>query len=125
MVMMGKKNKTFNKLFYKEVILSSLAVISIALLTYETFMNPQPSTVRTIFYFDLIVAIIFLTDFSYMLFMAKNKSKYLRENWFLLLASIPLVDSWAEVLRGLRILALVRLIRAGEHLVYATRKTKN
>ena len=42
----------------------------------------------------------------------------MKENWYLLLASIPIVDSWAELLRGLRLLELVRLVRAGEHLNY-------
>ena len=117
--------KVYNVRFYKEVVLSVLAVISIALLLYEVLMNPPAWQVTKIMRFDFMVAIIFLSDFIIELTLSKNKTAYFRKNWFLLLASIPLVDSWAEVLRGLRLLALIRLIRAGEHLQYINHARKS
>lgn len=122
---MRKKSKNqiqyrFSILFYKEVVFSFLAVLSLVLLAYEFFYSPSEEIVRKISRLDFVIALLFLTDFTMQLYRAKNKKLFMKHNWYLLLASIPLVDSWAEVLRGLRILSLIRLIRASEHIKYAT-----
>jgi|GEM_PF-2250463 len=121
-----KKRQTYTMtpLFYKEVLFSVLAVISILLLGYEFFYSPSASMVRAISQIDFFIALLFLTDFCWQLFISKNKQKFIKHNWYLLLASVPLIDSWAEALRGLRILSLVRLIRASEHITYATKDIK-
>ena len=121
---MAKRTK-YSVRFYKEIALSILAVMSVALLGYEFLQNPPAWQVAKIMRFDFFVAIIFLCDFIVEFSLATNKTAYFRKNWFLLLASIPLVDSWAEILRGLRLLALVRLIRAGEHLQYVREARKS
>ena len=118
---MSRKKQTYTWRFYKEVVLSSLAIASIGLLAYEVFVSPSQAIVDQIYRFDFVVAMLFLADFMAELYLAKNKKRYIKQNWFLLLASIPLVDSWTEILRGLRLLVLVRLIRAGEHIAYATK----
>jgi hypothetical protein len=123
---MPKKQHTkeYSKVFYKEVIFSILAVLSLLLLAYEFFFHPSSEVIKIISRFDFVVALLFLTDFCVQLYKAKHKGTFMRHNWYLLLASIPLVDGWAEVLRGLRILSLVRLVRASEHLHYATEAAK-
>lgn len=120
---MKKKKFTrrkFSFLFYKEVVFSILAVLSLVLLAYEFFYSPSKDIVHKISRFDFLVALLFLTDFLLQFFKAKNKRTFMRHNWYLLLASIPLVDSWTEALRALRILSLIRLVRASEHIKYAT-----
>jgi len=112
--------RKFSLLFYKEVVFSILAVLSLALLAYEFFYSPPEDVVRKISRFDFLVALLFLTDFLIQFFRAKNKRTFMRHNWYLLLASIPLVDSWTEAFRALRILSLIRLVRASEHIKYAT-----
>lgn len=107
------------KLLIKEIIFSILAILSVGLLFWEIFDSPTKEQQRTIFIFDIFVAIVFLSDFLYQIIHAKNKKHFLIHNWFLVLASIPIVEGWAEVLRGLRLLSLVRLLRAGEHVKYA------
>ena len=120
-----KKNKArFSRLFFKELAFSILAILSILLLAFEYITNPSTEVVKMITRFDFLVAVIFLTDFCIQLINANNKKIFLKQNWFLLLASIPLVDSWTEALRVLRIFGLVRLVRAGEHLHYATTQLK-
>lgn len=108
--------------------MATLAVLSVIFVFYEFFASPDAATKLIIGRFDIFVALIFLTDFCIALLNAPSKSQYMRNNWYLLLASIPIVDSWAELLRGLRLLELVRLVRAGEHINYAVnasnRKTK-
>ena len=62
-----------------------------------------------------MVAYIFLGDFFIAWSLSKHKQQYFKRNWYLLLASIPLTYAWAELLRGVRLLELVRLIRAAQH----------
>lgn len=123
--MTKKPNKKLTVRFYLELAMAILAVLSVVLLAYEYIFSPNQATTKKIAQFDLIVALIFLTDFLVRLTYADNKVVFLKTNWFLLLASIPIVDSWAEILRGLRVLALVRLIRAGEHLEYVARSKRH
>lgn len=113
--------KRYNYLFYKEIFLASLAVLSVYFVFYEYIAQPSEQTISAIGTFEIIVACIFLFDFFYYLVKSKNKKIYFKNNWYMLLASIPILDSWAELLRGLRMLELVRLIQAEEHLKHALR----
>ncbi|MDQ5885958.1 MAG: voltage-gated potassium channel [Patescibacteria group bacterium] len=112
------------KLFIlKEVVLGLLAVSSIILVLYEFLYEPDEQTLVTLNHIDIVIACIFLTDFCASLLLTSDRKKYLRHNWYFLFAAIPITDSIAELLRGIRVLRLVRLIRAGEHLDYSvTRK---
>jgi hypothetical protein len=113
-----RHHKKFNASFYKELFMAFLAILSVVFVFYEFFASPDSATKLIIGRFDIFVVLIFLTDFCIALVSAPNKGQYMRSNWYLLLASIPIVDSWAELLRGLRLIELVRLVRAGEHLHY-------
>ena len=120
----NKKSKGFSFLFYKELFLAGLALLSVYFVFYEFIGNPSENTLHSIQLFELAVASIFLFDFFYYFAKAKSKKTYMQQNWYMLLASIPILDSWAELLRGLRMLEFVRLIRAGEHLQYALKSAK-
>ncbi|QQR52656.1 ion transporter [bacterium] len=100
---------------YKELVFALLAVISVGTVAYDYAVHPTAYTSRLIFEFDIVVAYIFLGDFFITWLLTKQKRGYLRRNWYLLLASIPMTYAWAELLRGLRLLELVRLIRAAQH----------
>lgn len=112
------------KLFLiKEVFLGLLAMISIILVLYEIFYEPDAQTLQRLNHIDIVIACVFLIDFCASLILTNDRKKYLRHNWYFLFAAIPITDSIAELLRGIRILRLIRLIRAGEHLDYSvTRK---
>lgn len=110
--------------FYKEIVMSMLALLSVFFVIYEYLASPDYVTKLTILRFDLVVAIIFLIDFCSALISAKDKVRYIVESWYLLLAAIPIIDGWAELLRGLRVLELVRLVRVGSHLTYVYETVK-
>lgn len=102
-----------------------LAVASVSLLFYEWTLKPSHTVRDAILWFDVAVAVIFLADYCWMLAHAPKKWRFVMHNWYLLLASVPIVDSWAEILRGLRLLELLRLIRAGEHVAYVMQVRRN
>ena len=110
--------KRYNYRFFKEIVLAVMALLSVILVIFEYLLKLDEPIRASILRFDILVAIIFLIDFTWYFMKSKRKLKYIKSNWFLLLASIPIVDSWAELLRGLRLFELVRLVRAGEHLNY-------
>ena len=111
----AKYKKTY---WIKEVIFLLLALISVGLFAYEEIANPNHAVLVIIDKIDLSVAVIFFLDYIHLLYKSNNKKLFLIHNWYLLLASIPLVNSWTEVLRGLRILRFIRIIRIGEHIEY-------
>ena len=119
------KNHHKQKLFLlKEFSLGFLAVASIGLVLYEFIGNPSEARIVTIQHIDFWIAIAFLVDFTISLITTRDKQKYVRHNWYFLLAAIPLTDAIAESLRGIRALRLIRLIRAGEHLGFEQSETK-
>lgn len=106
-------------LLVKEALLVVLAFFSVGLGLYEMLGTPSDSQVKFIDSADIIIALIFLVDFLIMLNLAKNRSLFWKHNWYLLLACIPIYSSWAAILRGVRILAVFRVLRAAEHLNYS------
>jgi hypothetical protein len=115
-----KKPSHIHRLFVcKEFLLGALAFLSIGLVLFEFFADPSTQTLRTLNHIDIVIACIFLADFCLSLALTGDRQKYLRHNWYFIFAAIPLSDSIAEALRGIRALRLIRLIRAGEHLDYS------
>jgi hypothetical protein len=122
---MARKKKHLQYLFlFKEFSLGFLAITSIGLILYEFLGNPSAERIITIQHVDFWIAIAFLVDFTLSLIATRDKQKYIRHNWYFLLAAIPLTDALAESLRSLRVLRLIRLIRAGEHLGFEQSETK-
>lgn len=116
--MKHKYRKTLSVRLYKELFMSGLALLSVFLLVWEFIGSPTESQRSAILHFDVAVALIFALDFCVSLAKAPSKARYLMNNWHLLIAAIPIIDSWAEMLKVLRLFELVRLVRAGEHLDY-------
>ncbi len=110
--------------YYKEVIMGILAVMSLASVGYEHFLHPALRVVDDIANLDIIIALIFLSDYFWLLYKAENKVKFIFGEWYLLLASIPIVDSWAEGLKALRLFKLFRLVRAEEHINFSWKQYK-
>jgi len=96
-----------------------LAIISVTSLVYELIFSLSERTVEIIFAMDLVIALVFFSEYLWMLYHAKHKGKFVVKNWYLLLASIPIVDSWAEVFRSLRLFRVFRVFRAGEHIEFS------
>lgn len=108
--------KHTQRFIYKEIILTILAVVSVLLVAFELVRDPTAAQHRFIIHLDFIVACIFLADFFQELIVARDRAQYLRHNWYLLLAAVPLTDTVTEALRGFRLLRFLRLVRAGEHI---------
>ncbi len=115
---MVKVLKAYKIYWHKEVILLILALASVGLLIYEEIVHPNGNRLIWIDRFDFVVACIFLVDFIWLYCKSTNKKQFIKHNWYLLLASIPLVNTWTEALRGLRLLRFIRLLRVGEHIEY-------
>ena len=119
-----KKTKP-NKLFVaKEVILGSLGVLSVGLVLLELLGHLSEQQVDDLAHVDFAVACVFLLDFIVSLVNVKNRGKYLQHNWYFLLAAIPLTDVVTGLLRGLRVLSVLRLVRAGGHLGFGVKESR-
>jgi voltage-gated potassium channel len=103
------KLAAFHKSIWSEILLSLLAIISIALLIYE--LSAEIYNVEWLYQLDFVIASIFLADFFIGLYISKNKKKYMKQNWYLLLASIPIPADLFQTLRALRLLRLLRIVR--------------
>lgn len=121
---MGARTRRPKWFVYKEVLLTLLAIVSVGLVVFELVKEPTIGQHRFIIRLDFVVACIFLADFCQELIVARDRAKYLRHNWYLLLAAIPLTDTATEALRGLRLLRFLRLVRAGEHIDLGVKSNK-
>lgn len=119
------KNKHSLLFIVKEVALTSLAIFSVVMLIFEIVRPLTEEQHKLLVHIDFAIACIFLLDFSIELLVTKNRKAYLRRNWFLLPASIPLTYNITEALRGLRALRLIRIVRAGEHLDFELINIRN
>lgn len=99
----------------KESFFALLALLSVCTVAYDYVAHPSAYTSHLILEFDLVVAYLFLADFGLSWYFSRHRHQYFRHNWYILLASIPITATWAELLRGLRLLEFVRLIRAAQH----------
>lgn len=122
--MLKNKKYPFRHILFllKELFLASLAIVSIFMIIFEYRSQPDIQMLLKLNRIDIVIACIFLTDFVLSLLLTRNRKKYLRHNWYFIFASIPITDSIAELLRGIRLLRLIRLVRAGEHLEYSVTK---
>lgn len=111
-------------LLLKEFVFALLAVASTAALVWEIIDDPSDYQRQLIYYFEFGIALLFLADFIHEYHYAKHKKIFMKRNWYLLLACIPLTTEWAEALRSVRLLAIVRMFRAEEHFILAERIIK-
>jgi len=88
-----------------------LSLVSVALLIFELSVKLMPDQILLIQRIDLVIAFVFLADFSIGMWLAKSRKQYFAQNWPDLLASIPVSEGVFRTLRMLRVLRLVRVIR--------------
>ncbi|MBU8920928.1 MAG: ion transporter [Bacteroidales bacterium] len=96
-----------------------LSVLALALLTVQTFAHLNPETSRILEIVDLVICVVFLTDFFVQLFKSSPRSAYLKWGWLDLVSSIPMLPMFriARVVRIARIIRVLRGARAGRHLL--------
>ncbi len=118
-----QKNKhsarTLQWLVIKEYLLLSLVMLSFGFLLLEYLGHLNTAQLRFIEWYEIGLGCIFIADFAYELHLATDKRRYVRHNWFFLLAAIPLPSNLADALRLIRLLRIIRLARATAHLEFA------
>ena len=101
--------------FYKEIVLVFFAIVSVVLVVYEVVANPSQEVIESIDDMDITIALVFLADYLWLWFRAGFSFTFFIKNLHLLLASVPLIGQTAELLRSFRVIEIIRLVRAGEH----------
>ncbi len=102
----------------KEAIMIILAILCLAGLVLEHFEKLTESQLYALEAFEIIVGVLFIIEFSFELYYAKDRKKYWRHHWYFLIASVPLPTQTFDALRGIRILRLLRLFKIFAHLRY-------
>jgi len=97
-----------------DIVMIALAVVSVAILLFETTGHLSVAQTKLADHIDLAIAFVFLGEFFIKLFLAKSKTAYIKSNWWLLLASIPLTTPATQALRALRLFRLGRVIGGTE-----------
>lgn len=96
----------------------ALVVLSFALLLLEHFEHLSFEQLLLVDAYEVFVALVFIAEFVFEWHHAKDRRKYIRYHWFYLLAAIPIPTTTFEVLRGIRLLRLVKLLNVFAHLRY-------
>ena len=102
----------------KEVVMISLVVLNLIFLALEHVANLTHEQLVAVELFDIATAIVFLAEFAFELYWAKDRGKYIRHHWFYLLAAVPLPTTLFEELRVVRLLRLLKLLKIFGHMRY-------
>lgn len=96
----------------------SLAVLCLVGLGLEHFERLSDAELYALEYFEYFVGLVFLCEFGFEWYYARDRRAYIRHHWFFLIAALPIPSMSWELLRGIRILRLLRLLKIYEHLRY-------
>jgi len=100
------------------VLAASLGVLST--LTFSLFVPFPPEIQRILNVVDFLICLIFLADFGILLYLHKNRKKYmLTWGWLDLVSSIPMIDPlrWGRLARLIRLVRLFRGVRGSTGLL--------
>lgn len=93
-----------------EFVLASLAVLSVALLTFEIIAESNIVSMGYVYIADGIISLIFLSRWVTRLREAENKRAFVRSNWWELVASVPAYFEPTGVLRFVRLAVRLRIL---------------
>lgn len=102
----------------KEFIMLSLVGFNIAFLAAEHFLHLSDDQIHAIEVFDILTALIFISEFLFELHFARDRRHYIKYHWFYLLAAIPIPSQIFEEMRVIRALRLLKLLKIFAHLRY-------
>jgi hypothetical protein len=119
---MTRRRKNKQWALWIEAIMGSLVAVSITFLAIDLFGHPTPEQSFWIEHTDLAIACIFLTEFVIRLATARKPLQFLKGNWYLLVASIPISVPGTEIFRLLRLERILRIIRVMDHVAEASRR---
>jgi len=101
------------KLSIWEVFLFILSIYVVVELYLSSIITYSDRTKSGLLVIDTIICGIFLTDFFYRFYKAKNKMKYLKSNWIDFISSIPMVG-FLRIGRLVKIIRVLRVVRSGK-----------
>lgn len=110
-------------LLIKEIIMLSLVAASFVFLALEHFEQLNHSQLFAIELFEIVVSIVFLSEFLFELHYARDRRHYMKHHWYYLLAAIPIPTTSFELLKGIRALRLLKLLKIFAHLRYESNTT--
>lgn len=83
-----------------------LAVLSVAMLCYETWGNPSAEQTRQILLADYVIIGIFAFEYSIRLAKAEKKGRHMLRTWYEILGMIPVAH---PAIRGFRLFRIIRI----------------
>ncbi|MGB0652878.1 MAG: ion transporter [Thermoplasmatota archaeon] len=85
----------------------ALAIVSVAMLVYETWGDPTPEQTRQILLADYIIIGIFAIEFSLRWARDDRPKTFVLRNWYELLGMIPVAH---PAIRGFRLFRIIRIV---------------
>lgn len=107
----SQKRKLRRFLFTKEVIMTTLVIGSFIFLALEHFEQLTDSQLAGVEAYEITVALIFLAEFLFEWYFARDRRRYFRTHWFYLIAAVPVPTATFELLKGVRLLRLLKLLK--------------
>ncbi|MDD2714990.1 MAG: ion transporter [Candidatus Wallbacteria bacterium] len=110
-----------------QIVILLLSIYVLLAILVETACTLSPETVDLLWDIDTLICFVFIGDFFWHLFRARDKMEYLKWGWIDLISSIPnihylRVGRIARVIRVLRILRAVRSTHVIFHYYFTNRK---
>lgn len=108
------QNTNSTRVIHFQTVVLVLSVYSLVAVFVQEVFKPPAAVCRLLDAFDLVVCIIFITDFVYQMAVSENRLKYiLRWGWIDLVSSIPAIGflRWGRLARTIRLLRLMKSFR--------------
>lgn len=120
--LMSKVKTTRKKLrlilLLKEVVMVSIALVTLGLAIWEHAVGLSDSQIMYVDIVELVASGLFLAEFTAEWFFARDRGRYIRHNWFFLLAAVPITSMSFELLKAVRLLRLLRYLKIFAELRY-------
>ncbi|EKQ54612.1 MAG: Ion channel [Methanobacterium sp. Maddingley MBC34] len=104
-------NREIKRIF--DAVIIGLTLLDVILLTGTLFVQVSPETYYIIVLFDLMVVSLLIVQFMYRFYLADDKKKYLKDNWFDIIGMVPeiLLGGYSGILRYFRLIKILSLFR--------------
>lgn len=108
---MAKIVKEKSESLSRDIFMILLALISITMLIIQASSDLTEEQNKVLLIADLVIAIIFLSEYLYGIIRAERKWHYAITHWYDLISSIPITSESTRVLRGIRVARIFRAAR--------------
>jgi len=105
-------------LLIKEIVMLALVALNITFLVLEHLEVLSHAQLVAVELFDILTALIFIAEFIFEWYWAKDRAKYARHHWFYLLAAVPIPTTLFEEMRVIRVLRLLKIFKVFAEMRY-------